>query len=281
MSDDQRPSVPGPVAPGHRGPGMGLQDMGIEGLGIESEGFRGTAIRGPGFSGPRPAVADPGRADNRWDMAIQPRLPGTWPALARALAPVLRRDAAALAEALRGPVGLVLHGLSDPEVLRARLAGITGLRVLVARPSVARFDLLAWHRPADPGCLPALKRLLGLLGYGRCRITGALAQGITRAECDAVLRRFPGAGLVAVCRDFRLFDLVLCGVDGMTPGEAADFLAVRSAIPRDALVPGRVVADLVVDRDLPRDRALAFQRDYAAIGLRTRLRPVVPAPPRA
>ncbi|HMO09208.1 MAG TPA: hypothetical protein PKD10_16390, partial [Paracoccaceae bacterium] len=64
-------------------------------------------------------------------------------------------------------------------------------------------------------------------------------------------------------------------VDGMTPADAADFLAVRSDIPRGAFGTGRVAADLVVDRDLPREQARAFQRDYAAIGLRTVMRPVV------
>lgn len=213
-----------------------------------------------------------------WDMAIQAREADLVPGLARALAAVLRRDAPALAEGLQGPVGLVLQGLDDPAPLRARLERMAGLRVLLARPAGARFDLLPWTPPADPASLPGLRRLLDRLGHRRCPVTGALARDILRAERDAVLRRFPGAGLVAACRDFQLFDLVLAGMDGISPAEAADFLAVRSDIPRSALRPGRVAADLVVDRALPRARALAFQRDYAAIGLRTLMRPVIPIP---
>ncbi|HMO70200.1 MAG TPA: hypothetical protein PKC84_00880 [Paracoccaceae bacterium] len=221
------------------------------------------------------AVLQPGDPDgDRWDLALQPRDPAAVPALAVAIAQVLRRDAVAVAAALAGPVGMVIGGGDMTDGQRARLERMAGLRVLAAQPATARFDLLP-GRPADPATLPALSRMLDRLGHRRCPLTGAVAVDIGRAERDALLRRFPAAGLVAVCRAFQRFDLVLAGMDGMTPADAADFLAVRSDIPRGAFGTGRVAADLVVDRDLPREQARAFQRDYAAIGLRTVMRPVV------
>ena len=166
------------------------------------------------------AVLQPGDRDgDRWDLALQPRDPAAVPALAVAIAQVLRRDAVAVAAALAGPVGMVIGGGDMTDGQRARLERMAGLRVLAAQPATARFDLLP-GRPADPATLPALSRMLDRLGHRRCPLTGAVAVDIGRAERDALLRRFPAAGLVAVCRAFQRFDLVLAGVGGMTPADA-------------------------------------------------------------
>jgi hypothetical protein len=76
--------------------------------------------------------------------------------------------------------------------------------------------------------------------------------------------------VVALNRDFQRFDLILAGAPGIERRELADFLAARSSLPPQAFARGEAQAGLRLECGLTRADALAFQADYAAIGIETR-----------
>jgi hypothetical protein len=224
-----------------------------------------------------PAIGPARPADPpRFDLALQPRRSGSAEDCVRPLALALGLCAEAVRCGLAGPEGLVLRGLDWPQVAewRRRFAGLAPLRLTVSDPAGATFDLLPQGRPGDPAQALALPRHLRRLGIGPCPVTGAVGAGLDQTLRDHVLARFPRAGVIAVNRDFQRFDLVLADPPACLPEEIARFLAIR----------GRpVIAESAGDTQpmrlecaLPRADALAFQADYAAIGLPTRLQPVAP-----
>ncbi len=212
-----------------------------------------------------------------FDIALQVAEVGQRHAVASRLAARLHLPPATIATGLGRPGGLLRHGVGWPEVndWRRRARGIGGLQVLVSDPLTARFDLLPWDRPANPLRLSPLLRFLRRLGLGTCPLTGAVAAGIDHATASLILRRYPDCGLVALNRDFQRFDLVLSRTP--TPGqqELASFLATRTALPPGAFAGPDGLADLRIEGSLSRADALAFQADYAAIGLETRMRLVL------
>lgn len=210
-----------------------------------------------GFPGAEPE-------EPRFDLSVQ--VAGPEAARSAGLAALLGVTPEDAREGLALPGGLVLAGLDWAEVgaLRARLAGMRGLRVAVSDPERASYDLIAWGRPARPGRAGALLRQARRLGLGPCAMTGALAAGADRALRDHLLGRFPGAGVIAVNRDFQRFDLILTGTRGIGERELAAFLACRGP-----LLPSSG-GGACIDRGLTRADALCFQADYAVIGLETR-----------
>jgi hypothetical protein len=168
----------------------------------------------------------------------------------------------------------VVEGLdwSAVTALRRRIRGVVGLRLLVSDPEQAIYDLLPQGRPTDPDSARALGRYLQRLGLARCALTGAVAAGLDAAMRRLVMARFPQAGVVALNRDFQRFDLILAGAPGIERRELADFLAARSSLPPQAFARGEAQAGLRLECGLTRADALAFQADYAAIGIETRPR---------
>ena len=211
----------------------------------------------------------------RLDLALQWARPGDGAMPVRAMAVALGRAPEAVAAGLASPSGLVLAGLhrAGVEPMRDRLRAIPALRLVVSDPASAVFDLLS--RPgAPPG--PALVRDLARLGLARCRLTGALAAGLDRAMRDHILRRHPGEPVIAVNRDFQRFDLVLTGARGLSAAELDGFLRTRAGAAPGCGAGVGAQARRCVERALARADALAFQSDYAAIGIDTEARLVWP-----
>lgn len=225
-----------------------------------------------------------------FDLSIQPveakDLEGMAERLARALpskslAPHLR-DIPALHAALAGPNGLVLGSITSEQIkqIRQALRRTDGLRLATSNPASALHDILADPRTKErvpETVIVALRRL----GFTPCALTGALATRVDTRTRDLILKRFAGSGLVAMNRDFQRFDLFLTGVQNLSPRELADFLIARSDLPRQSLE--RMSRPLRIETGLTRASALAFQADYAALGLETcaRLRvfhPIQPVP---
>lgn len=140
----------------------------------------------------------------RFDVSVQavPPVPGL-----PALLGLPRADVAA---GLRSPGGLVLAGLDWAEVSAQRqaLSRLPGVRVVVSDPDTATYDLFRAGRVALPA-EAALAAQARRLGHRTCPRTGAVVAGLDRTVCAHLLRRFPGAGVVAVNRDFQLFDAVM------------------------------------------------------------------------
>lgn len=221
-----------------------------------------------------------------FDMSIQPIEGDKLPALAQALSlwlpPQVRlpkgRVPARIEVALAGLGGLVLESLTETDIaqIRRSLRRVNGLRMAVSNPAAALYDLLPDH--SAPFSVPqTISEALKRLGLAPCKLTGAVAARLDRKTRDHVLARFPNAGLQAMNRDFQRFDLFLTGTHSVSPRELADFLVSRSDLPRHRLE--RMSAPLRIESGLTRDSALAFQADYAALGLETcaRLRLYYPA----
>lgn len=201
--------------------------------------------------------------ETRFDLSVQCAGPADAPALAATLGLTVGE----VREGLSRPGGLTLPGRDWAEVgaLRARLCLLRGLRVAVSDPERATYDLIAWGRPTRPDEAAGLLRHSRRLGLGPCALTGAAVGGADRALRDHLLARFPGAGVIAVNRDFQRFDLLLTASPGLGERDLADFLASRG--PHVASASG---AGLCIERGLSRADTLCFQTDYAVIGIETR-----------
>lgn len=212
-----------------------------------------------------------------FDVALQVADPALRGPAADRLSGWLDRPAAAIAAGFARPGGMVAEGLDWAAVchLRRRVRAMTGVFLLVSDPAGATYDLIAWERPRNPARVQPLLALLRRLGLGGCTLTGAVAAGLDVPMVRAVLRRFPDCGLLALNRDFQRFDLVLAGSPVPVRGELADFLAARTALPPQTFALPDRTAGLRIECALSRADALAFQADYAAIGLETRLRLVL------
>lgn len=221
--------------------------------------------------------AEVGLAVPLFDVALQVADTALRETVAERLSGWLDRPAAAIAAGFARPCGLVVQGLDWTAVchLRRRVRALSGLLLLVSDPDGATYDLIAWEPPRNPARVQPLLALLRRLGLGGCMVTGAVAAGLDRAMVRAVLRRFPDCGLLAMNRDFQRFDLVLAGAPMPVRGELADFLAARTALPPQTFAQPDRTAGLRIECALSRADALAFQADYAAIGLETRLRLVL------
>lgn len=218
-------------------------------------------------------AAEPGHV-TRFDMALQVLPCGLRPAVLAALAETLGHSPDKARQALAAPAGLVQAGLDWDRIClwRRAMPRLAGLRMVISDPETARHDLFPVEPPIDPAEPARLGQSVARLGLSCCAITGAVACDLDRALCDHLLRRHPGAGVVAINRDFQRYDLMLTGCDGMPLAEMADFLSARTALPRAALVRSGPAAPLTIEQGLTRGQALSFHAEYAAIGMQTRLR---------
>jgi hypothetical protein len=178
------------------------------------------------------------------------------------------RKPLSLKKALAGPGGLVLTGLSAEDVHRLRRAfrKIDRLRLATSGTHGALYDILPDPRlpgPRPDNLAPSLRKL----GLVPCVLTGAIASRLDAPTRDHVLRRFADMGLIALNHDFQRFDLFLTGIQNLSPRDLADFLLVRSDLPRKVLE--RMPRALRIESGLTRANASAFQADYAALGLET------------
>jgi hypothetical protein len=217
-----------------------------------------------------PADASVSEAPHSFEVALQASAPE---ARVRLAALVAAQDGAQ-AVTLDLPSCAVIEGLDWPAVsmLRRRIKGVAGLRLLVSDPGQASYDLIPFGRPADPDSARALGRHLQRLGLARCALTGAVGADLDATMRRLVLARFPQAGVVALNRDFQRFDLVLTGTPDPARRELADFLATRTSLPPSAFAGRQARAGLRIECGLTRADTLAFQADYAAIGIETRPR---------
>lgn len=207
------------------------------------------------------------------ELAILPTAGAPAPMLAARLAVRLDRSVADVLAALQAPGGLVLDDMRAADVAGWRASrDLARALILVSHPEDARYDLLPWFRPQDSACAAGLSRHLRALGLVRCPLTGAVAAGVDCATSRHILARFPAAGLLAVNRDFQRFDLVMTAASGLGPRELADFLATRKRQAQALPAGACPAAPEVIDRALTRTRALAFQAEYALIGIETGLR---------
>ncbi|MFV0491496.1 MAG: hypothetical protein ACK5M4_06740 [Pseudorhodobacter sp.] len=180
----------------------------------------------------------------------------------------IERCPATIEAALAGPGGLILERVSqgDVDLLRRVLRRVANLRIAVSDPLRARYDLLPDFRV--PFSLPAqLTDMLHQLGIARCKLTGAIAAKLDAPMRDLVLARFPDVPLIVMNRDFQRFDLFLTSTRDVSPRELADFLVTRSDLPHSLLE--HLPQPLRIESGLTRENALAFQSDYAALGLET------------
>jgi hypothetical protein len=188
----------------------------------------------------------------------------------------LMTQVAALVEAqgaltVSTPSCAVVEGLDWPAVsaLRRRIKGKAGLRLLVSDPEQASYDLIPFGRPADPDSAHGLGRHLQRLGLVRCAMTGAVGADLDATMRRLVMARFPRAGVIALNRDFQRFDLLMTGTPDPARRELADFLSTRTSLPPSAFAGQDARAGLRIECGLTRADALAFQADYAAIGIET------------
>ena len=170
--------------------------------------------------------------------------------------------------ALAGPGGLILKDVPEAAArrLRGRMHAIKGLVTSVSAPLSALYDLLPGHRVGlslPVAFLTDIRRL----GLEHCRLTGAVAARMNHQTCALLLARYPRVPLIALNHDFQLFDLFLTPADIRPRRDLADFLLGRSDLPRDSLGP--MPGTLKIESGLSRANALAFQADYAALGLET------------
>lgn len=172
------------------------------------------------------------------------------------------------------PKCAVIEGLDWPAVsiLRRRIKKVPGLRLLVSDPEQASYDLIPAGRPADPDSEGGLVGHLRRLGLARCALTGAVGANLDISMRRMVLARFPRSGVIALNRDFQRFDLILTGSPDPTRRELADFLSARTSLPHSAFAGSNSRAGLRIESGLTRADMLAFQADYAAIGIETRPR---------
>ncbi len=208
-----------------------------------------------------------------FDLAIQPTAGAPAREIAARLSERLDRPQATFMTLLHAPGGLVVTDLTWQAVAGWRTdRALSRAQILVSESEGAAYDVLPWYRPDDQTSVSALARHLRVLGLAPCPLTGAVAAGIDRTMAAHLIERFPRAGLLCVNRDFQRFDLVMTAAPGLSPRELADFLTTRTGQSR--VVPGATCtsAPEAIDCALTRSDALAFQADYALIGIETRLR---------
>ena len=227
-----------------------------------------------------PADAPRQRSVVRFDLSLQwARPPEACRAGVEAVAARLGRPVEAVAEGLSSPAGLMLPGLDWAAVgaWRQMLRGVPGLRLVVSDPEAALYDLLPSGRAADSLQAVALLLHLRRLGIAPCPVTGAVGGGLDHVMRDHVMGRFPQSGFAPVNRDFQRFDLLLTGVSGLDADDLDGFLRARGGLGSTREAEDDSAADpLRIECALGRTDALAFQSDYAAIGIETRLRLVWP-----
>lgn len=188
------------------------------------------------------------------------------------LAAVLHSDFDISCPQFDTPAGVVVEGLAWVAVsaLRRKIKGIAGARILISDMDTATYDLIPWGRPVDPESAIGLARHLRRLGIERCPLTGAIGADLDHVLRRHVMSRFHKAGVVALNRDFQRFDLVLTDAPDPSRRELADFLARRTNLPPAAFNDNHSQTAKRIECGLTRASAMAFQADYAAIGIETR-----------
>ncbi len=210
----------------------------------------------------------------RFDIVLQEMPCGAGPGVIVDLAGILGREDKDIIRDLATPTGLRIAGQDWEKVSlwRRAMPRLAGLRMVISNPETARYDLMPLGQPRDSAERSRLRRDLARLGLGSCALTGAVACDVDRAQCDHLMRRNSAAGVVAINRDFQRYDVLLTGCHGLTRAEMADFLCARTSLPRAVIVRPEAGVPLVIERGLTRSQAVSFHAEYAAIGLRTRLR---------
>lgn len=214
-----------------------------------------------------------------FDLSIQPVETCSIAQLAEAILRVLPSglwggaapNSLLLQHSLSGPSGLILEDKTSAQInqMRRRLGKIKGLRLSASNKATAIYDI--FQDPRFPGSFsPDMASALRCLGLAPCSLTGAVAARVDVNTRDHVLKRFSSRGLFSFNHDFQKFDLFLIGVQNLSPRELADFLVIRSDLPRALLE--QLPRPLKIESGLTRASALAFQSDYAALGLETRAR---------
>lgn len=224
----------------------------------------------------------PQRLAPRFDLALQRARPDGCRIEVAVVAERLGRPVRSVEEGLASPAGLILAGLDWTAVgtWRQALRAIPGLRLVVSDPGAALFDLLPSGEAAEGSHAVSLLVHLRRLGIGPCTLTGAVGAELDHAMAAHVMRRFPRAGFAPVNRDFQRFDLLLTGISGHDASDIDGFLRTRGglcgAAPNADAAQTSADDPLRIECALGRADALAFQSDYAAIGIETRLRLVWP-----
>lgn len=178
-------------------------------------------------------------------------------------------DSGRIEAALAIPGGLILPDLTDREINKTRraLRRISDVILVRADPRASEYDLMV---PADTPIPDALRQCFKLLGLAPCKLSGAAAAGLDKTTADHVVNRFPKLGLTISNRDFQRFDLFLTGAYDVMPRELAEFLTIRSDLPQETLQ--QLPQPVKIDTGLTRATALAFQSDYASLGLETSIK---------
>ncbi len=226
------------------------------------------------------ADAAAAEAPHQFEVALQ----ACGPEAVEALATLMDKDADGPGiVTTTTPTLTVIEGLdwSAVSALRRRAKKLPGLRLLVSDPEQASYDLVPFGRPADPVSAAGLVRHLQRLGLARCTLTGAVGADLDITMRRLVLARYPHAGVIALNRDFQRFDLVLTGSPDPARRELADFLSARTSLPHAAFAGSNGRAGQRIECGLTRADTLAFQADYAAIGIETRPRLVFTGEERA
>lgn len=184
--------------------------------------------------------------------------------LALAVARALHRDQLTVRTALAHPCGLTVvpEGAEPVAALLRRLRRIPQLTVVQAVPADATYDVFAGrHLPSG---LPAHLRFLGIL---EDPVTQAIGAALDHRLVQHIRRRYPSACILD--RAVQRFDLWLVQPMDWTADDLADFLMVRTGLPRGRFDTVSRDNPIRLETSLPRQSALRFRADYAAIGLKT------------
>lgn len=184
--------------------------------------------------------------------------------LVATVAQVLGRAPQEVRSALASPFGLTvaLPGPGSVTQLARRLRRIRNLTVVQSNPAISTYDVFAAkHLPSG---LTAHLRFLGLI---EDPVTQAIASGLDHQTVQHLQRLFPAACILD--RAVQRFDLWLVQSVDWQADDLADFLMARTGLPRgrfDTVTPNNPIR---IETALPRQSALRFRTDYAAMGLQT------------
>lgn len=174
-----------------------------------------------------------------------------------------------VADGLRRPGGLVMHGLARAEAQRIRgtLGRAAFLSVTVSDPAGAIYDVFA----PKGHMTPALADRLRLIGAVQDPITGAVAIGLDHDLRERLVRQDEGARLLVLDRAFQRYDMYLTWASGWVCRDLADFLVSRTGLPRSRFEVMSHGRPLRIESGLTYAAARQFRADYGAIGLETRM----------
>lgn len=184
--------------------------------------------------------------------------------LVAAVAQILDHSAQEVRAALFSPFGLTL-ALADPASvtqLARKLRRIGNLTVVQSTPATSTYDVFSGtHLPSG---LVAHLRFLGLI---EDPVTQAIGSGLDHRMVRHLQRLFPAACILD--RAVQRFDLWLVRSVDWQADDLADFLMARTGLPRVRFDTVSTQNPIRIETALPRQSALRFRADYAAMGLQT------------